>query len=106
MGNMAQRNPVVEAESLSSTGRANEPIHTGSTYGKTTASSGMHTAGTTATGHTSSGSVGGVVGDKEGVLKNEAVADAGDRERLTGTFAGETKNREGAVPGADGGRRF
>jgi len=43
---------------------------------------------------------------KEGVLKNEAVADAGDRERLTGTFAGETKNREGAVPGADGGRRF
>jgi len=44
---MAQRNPVVEAESLSSTGRANEPIHTGSTYGKTTASSGMHTAGTT-----------------------------------------------------------
>merc|ERR1711964_56377 len=129
--NMAQRNPVVEAESLSSTGRANEPIHTGSTYGKTTASSGMHTAGTTATGHTSSGSGGGVkgvlagihgmgekvrgefnkgvdgvVGDKEGVLKNEAVADAGDRERLTGTFAGETKNREGAVPGADGGRRF
>merc|ERR1712098_7162 len=47
-----------------------------------------------------------LVGDKEGVLKNEAVADAGDRERLTGTFAGETKNREGAVPGADGGRRF
>ena len=39
-------------------------------------------------------------------MKNEAVANAGDKERLTGTFAGETKNREGAVPGADGGRRF
>ncbi|PVH86159.1 hypothetical protein DL98DRAFT_650223 [Cadophora sp. DSE1049] len=135
---MAQRNPVVEAESLSSTGRANEPINTGSTYAagnnaNTAAPSGMHTTGTTTTGHTTSSTgtgtgvkgvlagihgigekvrgefnkgVDGAVGDKEGVLKNEAVADAGDRERLTGTFAGETKNREGTLPGADGGRRF
>ncbi|KAK0105697.1 hypothetical protein ONS95_004223 [Cadophora gregata] len=50
--------------------------------------------------------VDGAGGDREGVLKNEAVANSGDRERLTGTFAGETKNREGVVPGADGERRF
>lgn len=40
------------------------------------------------------------------MAKNDAVANAGDRERLTGTFAGETKNREGAMPGADGGKRY
>ncbi|KAL2062408.1 hypothetical protein VTL71DRAFT_6674 [Oculimacula yallundae] len=127
---MAQRNPVVGAESLSSTGRANEPIATGTGYGtagSTTATTG-HTTSTTGSGNSAGSGVKGVLagihgvgekirgefnkgvdgamGDKEGVLKNEQVANAGDRERLTGTFAGETKNREGALPGADGGRRY
>jgi len=41
----------------------------------------------------------------EGVVKNAAVANAGDAERKTGQFTHATKNREGAVPG-DNERRF
>ncbi|KAH7311941.1 hypothetical protein BKA65DRAFT_517858 [Rhexocercosporidium sp. MPI-PUGE-AT-0058] len=126
---MAQRNPVVEAESLSSTGRGNEPIGTGGVYDTAGSTTGTHTTSTTTAGHSGTGGgvkgvlagihgvgekirgefnkgVDGAMGDKEGVVKNEAVANAGDRERLTGTFAGETKNREGAMPEADGERRY
>jgi len=41
----------------------------------------------------------------EGVARNAAVANAGDKELTTGQFAHATKNREGAVPG-DEGRRY
>jgi len=41
----------------------------------------------------------------EGVVKNAAVANAGDAERKTGQFTHATKNREGAIPG-DNERRF
>ncbi|CZS98105.1 uncharacterized protein RCO7_08873 [Rhynchosporium graminicola] len=122
---MAQRNPIGQTESLSATGRGNEPIGTGTAYesstaGTTTHSSttgggaaggvkgvlaGIHGVGEKIRGEFNKG-VDGAMGDKEGVLKNEQVANAGDRERLTGTFAGETKNREGALPGADGDKRY
>jgi len=35
----------------------------------------------------------------EGVARNAAVANAGDKELTTGQFAHGTKNREGVVPG-------
>jgi len=44
-------------------------------------------------------------GQSEGVVKNAAVANAGDKELTTGQFSHATKNREGAVPG-DGERRY
>jgi hypothetical protein len=41
---------------------------------------------------------------KEGVAKNRKVAEEGEYQINSGKFSGETKNREGVVPG-DGGRR-
>ena len=41
---------------------------------------------------------------KEGVAKNRKVAEEGEYQINSGKFSGETKNREGAVPGDGGGR--
>jgi hypothetical protein len=41
---------------------------------------------------------------KEGVAKNRKVAEEGEYQINSGKFSGDTKNREGVVPG-DGGRR-
>ncbi|KAE8454552.1 hypothetical protein EG329_000175 [Mollisiaceae sp. DMI_Dod_QoI] len=197
---MAQNNPVNEAASYSSTGGANAPLNTGTTYGNTntgpttthhaanttapgagtapgtgpapgthpthnpihntanpntntntntavpgtavnqtqpttthtTAPSTTHTTSTTTTSNSNPHSkltaaknlVAGIHGagekirgefntavddtfnERGGVEKNRRVANAGDAELATGEFAHSTKNREGAVPGADHGRRF
>jgi len=42
---------------------------------------------------------------EEGVRRNAAVANAGEKELDTGNFAQSTKNREGAAPG-DNERRY
>jgi len=39
--------------------------------------------------------------EDQGVAKNSSIANAGDNEMATGKFAASTKNREGALPGAD-----
>ncbi|CZR62933.1 uncharacterized protein PAC_12830 [Phialocephala subalpina] len=146
-------NPVDRAAAQSSTGSANAPLNTGSTYGNTSTganvthhtntnvgghATGADAVGGTTTGHTT-GAGGSAVGghgsgikgiaagihglgekvrgefntvvdrafnEREGVAKNRAVADAGDMERETGRFAGSTKDREGAIPGATHERRF
>jgi hypothetical protein len=41
---------------------------------------------------------------KEGVAKNQKIAQEGEYQMNSGKFSEGTKNREGAVPG-DGGRR-
>jgi len=51
------------------------------------------------------GRVDAAMGEREGVRKNAAIANAGDAEIQTGQFSHATKNREGVVPG-DGERRF
>jgi hypothetical protein len=43
---------------------------------------------------------------KSGEVRNERVARAGQAEVEHGQFSHGTKNREGAIPGADGGRRY
>jgi len=45
------------------------------------------------------------VNDKAGEARNNAIAAAGENEITTGQFSHGTKNREGAIPGADGDRR-
>jgi len=45
------------------------------------------------------------VNDKAGEARNSAIAAAGENEITTGQFSHGTKNREGAIPGADGDRR-
>ncbi|KUJ09321.1 uncharacterized protein LY89DRAFT_724347 [Mollisia scopiformis] len=129
---MAQPNPINQSSSLSSTGGTNEPLTTGSTYNnpsQPTTSTTSTTTSSTGTGTESTGSklkgvLAGIHGAGEkirgefnsavdegfhepgGVAKNRAVADAGEGEIATGQFTGETKNREGVVPGADYGRRL
>ncbi|KAJ5034897.1 uncharacterized protein L3040_008165 [Drepanopeziza brunnea f. sp. 'multigermtubi'] len=63
---------------------------------------GIHGLGEKVRGEFNS-AVDGAAGDREGVARNRAVAEAGERERLTGSFAAETKVREGGVPGAGAG---
>jgi len=56
---------------------------------------GIHGAGERLRGEINQG-VDEVFGEREGVAKNKAVANAGDQEMATGHFAPETKDREGA----------
>ncbi|PBP25381.1 hypothetical protein BUE80_DR003823 [Diplocarpon rosae] len=133
---MAQRHPILETESSSGTGRTDETIAsetghsqeariTGTSAGQVGTTSattshpkthgaeqgvkgvlaGIHGLGEKVRGELN-GAIDAVARDKEGIAKNRAVADVGDRERLTGNFAGETKNREGALPGSDHGKRY
>jgi hypothetical protein len=46
-----------------------------------------------------------VIEQTAGEAHNNALASAGEHEIATGQFSNQTKNREGAVPEADGDRR-
>lgn len=61
---------------------------------------GVHGAGEKIRGTFNKG-VDEVANEPTGVAKNSSIANAGDNEMATGRFAASTKNREGAVPGAD-----
>ncbi|KAI9047070.1 hypothetical protein LZ554_009144 [Drepanopeziza brunnea f. sp. 'monogermtubi'] len=63
---------------------------------------GIHGLGEKVRGEFNS-AVDGAAGDREGLARNRAVAEAGERERVTGRFAAETKVREGGV--VDHGKR-
>ncbi|KAK6580312.1 hypothetical protein PZA11_007334 [Diplocarpon coronariae] len=91
---MAQRNPSLEAERSSSTGRMDETTTHSNTHsaghGVKGLLAGIHGLGEKVRGEFN-GAVDVVAGDEEGLAKDHAVADAGDRERLTGTFEGRRK---------------
>jgi len=119
---MAQNNPVNEQASYSTTGDTNAPLNTSSNYGTSTTSTahpttsstgskmkeagsgikavlaGIHGAGEKLRGEFNSG-VDCTFNEREGVAKNERIANAGDSEMTTGEFSHATKNREGVVPG-------